>query len=441
VGEEKAYTPVNYDGTYHGPVSMRKSLGNSLNIPAVKALRILGLDDFLALAKKMGISTFEDKSRFGLSLTLGGGETKLYELASAYTVFGNKGIYNSPIAILEIKDSKGNVIYQNQETRGQRAISEETAFQISDILSDDGARAMAFGFNSPLKIPNQQVAVKTGTTNNKRDNYAVGYSPSYTVAVWVGNSNNAPLNPAIASGISGATPIWSDTMKYLLKDKPTTGDKVEKFTPTDRLQKIEIDERSGMLPYKDNPKRSEWFVKGTEPQSPSEWYKTIEVCDIDGRIANDECKKADKTSNKNFIGITDYLPEWQNYTDAWIQENYAGDSTYFPPTITSKLNFDNGKVQDSDPYIQIVAPKDNSSVPATFRISTEISSASKVKNVKFYIDDQEVGSDTSAPYGFTYKLNASQLGNHRFGAKVTDKSGNTDSNEINLNVLDTLQAD
>jgi len=196
-----------------------------------------------------------------------------------------------------------------------------------------------------------------------------------------------------------------------------------------------------MLPYKDYPRKFEWFVKGTEPQSPSEWYKTIEICDIDGRIANDECKDADKTSNKNFIGITDYLPEWQNYTDAWIQESYSGDSTYFPPTITSKLSFDYGKPEDRDPHIEIVAPKDNSSVPSTFRISTEISSAAKVKNVKFYFDGQEVGSDESAPYGFTFKLNASQLGSHRFGAKVTDKDGGTDSNEITLNVLDTLQTE
>lgn len=441
VGDEKAYTPVNYDGQYRGPISLRKSLGNSLNIPAVKALRILGIDEFLNLAKKMGFSTFEDRKRFGLSLTLGGGETKLYELTSAYTVFGNKGIYNSPIAILEIKDAKGNIIYQNQEKRGQQVISEETAFLISDILSDDGARALAFGYGSPLKIPNYQVAVKTGTTNNKRDNYAVGYSPSFTVGVWVGNSNNEPLNPAIASGISGATPIWSETMKFLLKNKPTTGDNIEKFNPTDKLTKVEIDERSGMLPYKDYPKKMEWFVKGTEPQSPSEWYKNIEICEIDGRISNDECKNADKTKDKNFIGITDYLPEWQNYTDAWIQETYSGDSTYFPPTITSKLNFDGGKPEDMNPFIRIVAPKENSSVPATFRVSTEISSSAKVKNVKFYIDGNEVGSDESSPFGYTFKLNSSQLGNHKFKAKVTDKEGQAGEHEIILNVLDTLQAD
>jgi len=441
VGSDKAYTPVNYDGIYRGPVSLRKSLGNSLNIPAVKALGILGIDSFLDLSQKMGISTFNDKTRFGLAITLGGAETKLYELTSAYTVFGNNGIYNSPVAILEIKDNKGQELYRYQEQRGVRAISEETAFLISDILSDDGARADAFGFNSPLKIPNHQVAVKTGTTNNKRDNYAVGYSPSFTVGVWVGNSNNEPLNPAIASGISGATPIWSETMKFLLKDKPKTGENVEKFNPTTNLVKIEVDERSGMLPYKDYQKRSEWFVKGTEPQSPSEWYKTIEICEFDGRIANDSCRDEGKTEKKNYIGILDYKPEWQNYTDAWLQEKYSGDETYFPPTISSRLEYDGDDPEEMKPYIRIVAPKENTSVPATFRISTEISASSKIKEVKFYLDSSQVGSDSSYPYGFTYKLNSSQVGEHRFKAKVVDREGNEGDHEITLNVLDTLQTD
>ena len=442
VEKDKAYTPVNYDGVYRGPISLRKSLGNSLNIPAVKALDILGLDKFLDLAKKMGISTFQDKTRFGLSLTLGGGETKLIELTSAYTVFGNKGIYNEPIYILEIKDSKGNIIYAAPDQRGQRALSEETAFMISDILADDGARSLVFGFNSLLKIPNQQVAVKTGTTNNKRDNYAVGYTPSYTIGVWVGNSNNQPLNAAIASGISGATPIWAETMKYLLKDKPTTGANVEKFNSTPNMLKIEVDERSGMLPYKDYPKRFEWFVKGTEPLSPSEWYKTIEICKVDGRIANDECKKADQTDTKTFIGITDYKPEWQNFTDAWLQENYGGkDSTYFPPTIKSQLSFNGDKPEDMNPYIRIVAPKENSNVPAKFRISTEISTPNKIKNVKFYIDGNEVGSDTSKPFGFTFNLTPAQIGTHKFKAKATDDSGNSGEHEITLNVIPAFEED
>ena len=438
VGSEGAYVPVNYDGTYKGPVSLRKSLANSLNIPAVKALKILGLQNFLDFAKKMGINSFGDKSLYGLSITLGGGETQLLELTSSYTVFGNKGIYNKPVSILEIKNRKGEVIY-SPNRNGEKAISEETAFLISDILSDDFARSAVFGLNSLLKIPNQQVAVKTGTTNNKRDNYAVGYTPSYTVGVWVGNSNNQPLNEYIASGVSGATPIWAETMKFLLKDKPTSGDNVEKFVAPDTVKKVEIDERTGMLPYKEFPKRFEWFVKGTEPLSASDWYQTIEVCKVDGRVANDECKKADETSTKTYIGIKDYYPDWQIYTDAWLQENFSKDDTYFPPTIVSKLKYDGDKLQDINPYIKIVAPATNTNVPLKFRISTEISASAKIKNVKFYFDDVQVGDDSSYPFGFTFKLNEGNLGNHKFKAKVADKNGNESSDEIILNVVNTIK--
>jgi len=438
VGEEGAYVPVNYDGTYKGPISMRKSLGNSLNIPAVKALKILGLQNFLDFSKKMGINSFGDKSKYGLSITLGGGETQLLELTSSYTIFGNKGTYNKPVTILEIKNRKGEIIY-TPNRNGERAITEETAFIISDILSDDFARSAAFGVNSLLKIPNHQVAVKTGTTNNKRDNYAVGYSPSFTVGVWVGNSNNEPLNEAIASGVSGATPIWAETMKYLLKDKPTTGNQVEKFSAPETVKKVEIDERTGMLPFKDFPKRFEWFVKGTEPLSISDWYQIIEICEVDGRIANDDCKNAKETDTKTFVGIKDYYPDWQIYTDAWLQENFSKDDTYFPPTITSKLKYDGDDLEDIDPYIKIVAPAPNTNVPLKFRISTEISASEKIRNVKFYFDDVQVGEDSSYPFGFTFKLNESNLGNHRFKAKVTDKEGNESSDEIILNVVNTIK--
>lgn len=438
VGEEKAYVPVNYDGTYKGPVSMRKSLGNSLNIPAVKALKILGIQNFLDLSKKMGINSFGDKSKYGLALTLGGGETKLIELTSAYTVFGNEGIYNKPVSLIEIKNNKGDIIYSASNS-GERAVSEETAFLISDILSDDSARSTVFGFNSLLKIPNHQVAVKTGTTNNKRDNYAVGYSPSYTIGVWVGNSNNEPLNEFIASGITGASPIWAETMKYLLKDKPTTGPQAEKFNAPSSVKKFEVDERTGMLPFNDFPKKFEWFVKGTESLSKSDWYQTLEVCDFDGRLANDECKKAGKTDVKTYIGIKDYYPDWQIYTDAWLQENTSKDDTFFPPSITSKLKYDGDELQDIDPYIKIVAPLADTNVPLKFRISTEISASSKIKNVKFYFDGEQVGEDASYPFGFTFKLNESNLGSHKFKSKVIDKEGNESSDEITLNVVNTLK--
>ncbi len=438
VGSEKSYTPVNYDGIYRGPVSMRKSLGNSLNIPAVKALKILGFQEFFDFSKKIGINSFGDISNYGLSITLGGGETKLLELTSSYAVFGNQGLYNKPVSILEVKNSRGEVIYSHAD-QSKPVITKETAFLISDILSDDGARVDVFGANSLLKIPNHQVAVKTGTTDNKKDNYAVGYSPSFTVGVWVGNSNNEPLNQFIASGISGATPIWSNTMKFLLKDKPTTGENVEKFIAPDTVSKFEVDELSGMLPYEDFKKRSEWFVKGSEPVTKSDWYKTLEVCKEDGRLANSDCRDADETKVKTYIGITDYFPEWQIYTSAWLQERYANDETYFPPTITSKLEYDGDKMKEIKPYLRIVGPPKDTNVPFKFRLAVEISASEKIKEVEFFMDGKKFGEDSSYPYGFTYNLGPSDLGKKKFRAKVTDRDGNSADDEIELTVVSSLK--
>jgi len=438
VGSENAYTPVNYDGVYRGPVSMRKSLGNSLNVPAVKALKIYGFQDFFNFAKKMGINSFGDIKNYGLSITLGGGETKLLELTSSYTIFGNQGLYNQPNSILEVKNNKGEVIYQNI-SRPDQAISKETAFLISDILSDDGARSDVFGLNSLLKIPNHQVAVKTGTTDNKKDNYAVGYSPSYTVGVWVGNSNNEPLNPNIASGLSGASPIWAETMKFLLKDKPTDKDKAEKFVKPEYVEKFEVDELSGMKPYEDFKKRMEWFVKGIEPLTKSDWYQTLEVCKLDGRLANSECKDADETQAKTYIGIKDYFPEWQIYTNAWLQERYANDETYFPPPIVSKLEYDGDELQDIEPYLKIVGPPANTNVPYKFRLAVEVSASEKIKEVEFFLDGKKVGSDSSYPFGYTYNLSANDLGKKKFRAKVIDRKNNSSDDEIELTVVSSIR--
>src|SRR3989344_5349209 len=286
---DKPYIPENYDGRFRGPMSVRKSLGNSLNIPAVKALKIVGVDSMIDQAEKMGITTLKDRSRYGLALTLGGGEVKLLELSNAFAVFANGGVYKEPISILEVKDSNGRVLYKWRDNGGTRVLSEEVAFLISDILSDDGARSEVFGFGSLLNIPGHQVAVKTGTTDDKRDNWAIGFTPSVAAGVWVGNNNNDAMNPVLASGISGATPIWNRFMKEFLKDKEN-----EKFSPPKNIEKHTVDKLTGMQPYGDHPVREEWFVKCTEPTAKSPWYQELEICEEDGKLANDSCKQAKK---------------------------------------------------------------------------------------------------------------------------------------------------
>ena len=427
---DKPYIPENYDGKFRGPMSLRKSLGNSINIPAVKALKIVGIDNMIDMAEKMGISSFKDRSRYGLALTLGGGEVQLLELTGAFNVFPAKGIYRRPTPLVEVKDSQGHVLYKWNDTGGTRAMGEDVAFLISDILSDDGARSEVFGFGSLLSIPGHQVGVKTGTTDDKRDNYALGFTPSVTVGVWVGNNNNDKMNPYIASGITGATPIWNRFMKDFLKDKPS-----ERFEQPKGMEKIEVDELSGMLPVENFPKRQEWFTKDTVPTTKSNWYQNLEICKYDGCIANDGCKNAGKTKTQSYVRITAELPEWQSAADAWLKEKYSDKDKYFPPTIVSHLDFDGDNVTNEDDIYVKITNENNSKVYLDFRLSIEVSSYKDVKKVEMFMDGKKVAEDSSKPYGYSFQLSPSDAGIHKFKVVATNEKGNTSEDEVTLEIM------
>lgn len=221
----QVYRPVNYDGRYHGKIPLRYALANSYNIPAVKTLNTLGIDNFIAHAQKLGITTWDTPERYGLSLALGGAEVKMTDMAVAYGTFANYGIKVPLNPILSITDYRGQSLFDFTGTQSQRVLSEDTAFMISDILSDNYARQSAFGPNSDLNIPNYTVAAKTGTTNSKRDNWTAGYNRKFLTAVWVGNNDNTPMNPHLTSGVTGASPIWRKVMAAVLeKNIPVKGD-------------------------------------------------------------------------------------------------------------------------------------------------------------------------------------------------------------------------
>jgi penicillin-binding protein 1C len=215
------YIPVNYDGKYHGPVLVRTALGSSYNIPAVKTLQFVGIyddpdtpeeDGFIKFAERMGITTLT-REDYGLSLTLGGGDVSLLELTSAYAIFANQGIRAEPFAISRIVDHEGNIVYEH-ETHSEQVISAEHAYLITDILADNAARTPAFGANSILKLP-FKVSVKTGTTNDFRDNWTLGYTPDIAVGVWIGNADYTPMQNT--SGLTGAAPIWADVIQYAIQ--------------------------------------------------------------------------------------------------------------------------------------------------------------------------------------------------------------------------------
>lgn len=314
---EPLYKPVNYDGQFRGPVEMRYALANSYNIPAVKMLAKVGIEPVMKLAYVMGIKNWEptaqNRASVGLSLVLGGRETSLMDEVTAYGTFANKGIKHDPVTILKITDSKGKVLFEREKDDGEKALSEEVAFIISHMLLDNAARTPAFGPSSALVIPGHTVSVKTGTTDEKRDNWTIGYTPSYVVGVWVGNNDNSPMNKAIASGITGASPIWHAIMAEVLKGK--TDEQVQK---PEKVVALQIDSLAGGLPHGGQPTRSEYFVKGTEPTAESGIYKNKDGQDYLVFKEDDPVSKDGKN-------------RWQEGINAWIEQAHKDDKLYHPP--------------------------------------------------------------------------------------------------------------
>ena len=212
--ESNPYIPRNYDGQFRGEVTLREALAQSLNVPSVKVLSDLaGLNDSVEMARELGIELPRPASFYGLPLVLGGGDVRLLEVSYAYGVFATEGYKNSPIYISKITDREGNILEKN-ESNQKRVLQPSIAREITDILSDNNARTPVFGENSPLHFPNHEVSVKTGSTQNFRDAWTVGYTSSRVVGVWVGNNDNSPMYNA--PGVSVAAPLWRDIMKEVL---------------------------------------------------------------------------------------------------------------------------------------------------------------------------------------------------------------------------------
>ncbi|MCL4382477.1 MAG: transglycosylase domain-containing protein [Patescibacteria group bacterium] len=239
------YTPKNYDGKFHGQVTLREALANSYNVPAVKILAQMGVKKMIEQGKKMGIASWPDENRYGLSLTLGGGEVTMLDMARVYGTLANQGEKEELVSLLKITDYKGQVLEEHRSSQGETVLPAGVAFILSNILADNHARSAAFGLNSLLVVPGKTVAVKTGTSNDLRDNWAIGFTPSYVVVTWVGNNDNSPMN-WVASGVTGATPIWQQLMINLLKDKPD-----ELILPGEDILRADV---CG---------KSEYFLKGT----------------------------------------------------------------------------------------------------------------------------------------------------------------------------------
>jgi len=312
VANQKPYCPTNYGYNYFGIQNLRNSLGNSLNIPAVKMLSLNEVETFVASASAMGISTFKDPSNYGLSLTLGGGEVYMTDMAVAFGVFSNLGIKQDLVSILKVVDKNGKVLDKYNYVPGERVLSPETSYIIANILSDDGARSMVFGRGSMLNIKGHpEVAVKTGTTNDMRDNWTIGFTPDNVVAVWVGNNDNSKMG-YLVSGTTGAAPIWNRIMTKLLEDKT-----VKTFTKPNGIVTMNVCNLTGLLaPEGGCDSYNELFkkefaptkrfslqnnilidkttmkvVKEGEDNPNAEWQSRLSVQDITGQWVCLDCPK------------------------------------------------------------------------------------------------------------------------------------------------------
>ncbi len=360
------YKPVNYDGRFHGPVTVRYALANSYNIPAVKALQFVGIYDdpstpqhegLIAFAQRLGITTLT-RPDYGLSLTLGGGEVKLLELTGAYAVFANGGRRVPPVAILRIVDNAGNVVYQYSPPPGEQVVRPEHAFLISSILSDNEARTPEFGPNSVLNLP-FPAAAKTGTTNDFRDNWTMGYTPDIAVGVWVGNADNTPM--VNSTGLTGAAPIWAQFMQvaeqYLTGGHPTPFVK-----PAGVMERI-ICAISGTEPSPYCPQqRREYFAFDQPPLPASEdLWQEVTVDTWTGLLASDACGH-DFTTSRLTIKVED---PWAR---KWLEDTREGQQwarkmgfhpLYFYPERACRAD-------DPRPKLRFVLPEPNQIVTEPF---------------------------------------------------------------------------
>ena len=350
-GANPPYHPTNYDLKEHGILTVRESLANSYNIPAVRALEFVGLPHFLALAQRMGISTLT-RQDYGLSLSLGGGEVPLLEMTGAFATLANGGLRRPPQAILKIEDGEGNVICASDTPvpcrldglgQGQQVISPVDAFLITDILSDNQARAPIFGLNSALNL-GRPAAAKTGTTNDFRDSLTIGYTPELVTGVWVGNANNAPMQNL--AGLGGAGPIWNRFMQRALAATLPSN-----FPVPDGVQQVEVCADTGTRPSPACPeKATRWFAADRPPLPPeADLWQLVRIDKTSGQRAG-EFTPAELVEEKAFKV---YPPEYRE----WAERNGIPQ----PPV-------DKNSIFDFPPEVQITQPAEGAGVQGVISV-------------------------------------------------------------------------
>ncbi|OQY43547.1 MAG: hypothetical protein B6242_14460 [Anaerolineaceae bacterium 4572_78] len=406
--EGDAYVPENYDRLWHGPVLLRHALASSFNLIAVKVLNHVGIEAMTHTARQMGITTFDNTDDIGLSLTLGGEEVKLLELSFAYALFVNGGHQIEPHTILKITNANGDVLYQYQPKLGKQVLDETTAYLITDILSDNFARASAFGENSPLRLKRPSAA-KTGTTTNFRDNWTIGYTPDFVTGVWIGNTDNEPMKHV--TGISGAAPIWHAVMTAIHKNLP-----VQSFIQPNRIITKRVCAVNGLLPSEGCQRTiEEKFIAGTQPTKVDTWHQRFSLDSRNGLLATELC-------SSEYV-VKRWFIMYPVEAEAWMQSNNirSAPNSYSPlcpsnsdnveqvnhirPIHTTKpIRFtspDEGTVYQISPNI----PIDSQKIPIAIQITPHV----KPESVQVFVNGTMLMQDTQTMWQLT-------TGHYRFEA-------------------------
>lgn len=419
--EPKDYEPHNYDLKERGPVTVRQALQGSLNIPAVKMLYLTGVSQVLDFAESLGYTTFDERSRFGLSLVLGGGEVKLLDHTSAYAVLANGGVRQAPVAILRVEDARGTVLEEWREQGGRRVADQEIVRTTTDILQDNRARAFIFGENSYLVLPDRPVAAKTGTTNDYRDAWILGYVPSLAAGVWAGNNNNeAMVNGAGGSRL--AAPIWNAFMREALKgvapepfEPPTpeiTGVPVLDGQIAGEVR-VRIDKASGLLATERTP--INWIEERT--------YKVHHP--ILHYIRKDDPRgepPVDPSIDPQYVDWESAIIRWANET-----QNQANEA---PPTLPDNLH-----VPANQPSLTVNSPTSNAVVSRQVPISIQVSAPRGVARVTYVVDGALITTRSNAPFDGTVSLpNSLSRGSHTLTITAYDDIDNSRSKNITISL-------
>jgi 1A family penicillin-binding protein len=428
----KPYVPTNYTLKEYGPLTMRQALAGSLNIPAVKALYLIGgAKEGINFAKRLGYTTLDSTEDCGLSLVLGCGGVSVLEHTNAYATLANNGIHYEPVTVLKVEDSSGKVIEEWKKEKGTEAIKSDVAATINNVLSDDAARSYIFGAGGILTLPGRPVAAKTGTTNNYIDAWTVGYTPGIAVGIWTGNTNNTPMKSG-SSGSMLAARLWNKFMREATKDTP-----VENFSalPQNTAEKPVLRGSNGGSIALSVNKVTGKLVSSSTPENLIEERIFIQPHEILHYVIKENPRGP---APENPAADPQYL-SWEKGIEEWIQRKKEEDPTWNPNFGEPPTEYDDAYSLELIPTLEVLSPQKNSTLSSRLiDIIINVSAPRGVSEVAYKIDGVYVGVRRSHPFNLTVNAESLDRGAHTLTIIVTDDIGNRLEENIpfSLNVSD-----